>query len=191
MPNKKVTINLAPADRRKEGAAFDFPIAIGILVADDLVSFEPLEGLLLMGELGLDGSLRPIRGALSAALLARDRGMRGILLPAQSAAEAAAVEDIEVYGVSHLSEVVAFLQRDKADAGGESVALTRVPPPRPGELGAGEPAPCDDMSEVRGQQAARTAIEVAVAGGHNLLLTGRPGSARRCSPGGFRRYCRR
>ena len=100
MPNKKITVNLAPADRRKEGAAFDLPIAMGILIAEELVEQGPLDQLLLMGELGLDGSLRPVRGALSAAILARDRGMRGLLLPARSAAEAAVVEDIEVYAAN-------------------------------------------------------------------------------------------
>lgn len=236
MPNKKITVNLAPADRRKEGAAFDLPIAIGILIAEDVVSEDrgsqpidavtageeleapaetssaaedleapaeaalpvdrlddPLEGLLLMGELGLDGSLRPVRGALSAAILARELGMRGILLPAESATEAAAVEDIEVYGASHLSEVVDWLM------GGEKLA--RVMPSATGvvvtggDRGGGEERDgegesdreeseangkgpvdhVDDMRDVRGQQAARAAIEVAVAGGHNVLLTGPPG----------------
>ncbi len=171
MPNKKITVNLAPADRRKEGAAFDLPIAIGILLADGLARLGPLEGLLLMGELGLDGSLRPIRGALSAALLARDQGIRGILLPALSAAEAAAVEDIEVYGASHLGEVVDWM------SGGQP--LERAVPadlPAPGNGGRSSPARCyDDMSDVRGQQTARAAIEIAVAGGHNILLTGPPG----------------
>ncbi len=165
IPNKKITVNLAPADRRKDGAAFDLPIAVGILCADGALSKAPLDRLLLMGELGLDGALRPIRGALSAALLARSLGLRGVLLPAASAAEAAAVTGIEVYGVRHLSEVVAVL----ADGG----QLPRIgskaerPPPR---------APSTvDMSEVRGQPVARVALEVAVAGGHNVLFIGPPG----------------
>ncbi|WP_428265976.1 YifB family Mg chelatase-like AAA ATPase [Haliangium sp.] len=165
MPAKKITVNLAPADRRKSGAAFDLPIALGILVADGVAPPGPCEGLLLMGELGLDGSLRPVRGALSAALLARATGLRGVLLPAASAAEAAVVEDIEVFAISHLRELVEALS-------GEA-ALPRVPSrcPRP----AGGPAPGGDMSEVRGQEMARAALEVAVAGSHNLLLVGPPG----------------
>ncbi|HWN66603.1 MAG TPA: YifB family Mg chelatase-like AAA ATPase, partial [Haliangium sp.] len=163
MPSKKITVNLAPADRRKSGAAFDLPIAAGILIADGVAPPERLDGLLLLGELGLDGSLRSVRGALSAALLARDHGLRGVLLPAGSAAEAAVVEGIEVYGVSHLGEVVAAL-------------LGTAPLPRVGTL---TPPPArathGDMSEVRGQDMARTALEVAVAGGHNLLLCGPPG----------------
>jgi magnesium chelatase family protein len=167
MPSKKITVNLAPADRRKEGAAFDLPIAIGILVADELVSLGPLEGFLLMGELGLDGSLRPIRGALSAALLARDTGMRGVLLPAESAAEAAVVEDIEVYAASHLGEVIAALTQGQP--------LTRVSPAIEPGCSSGSTSRLGDMSEVRGQHEARAALEVAVAGGHNLLLSGPPG----------------
>lgn len=167
LPSKKITVNLAPADRRKEGAAFDLPIAIGILVADEIVSIEPLAGLLLMGELGLDGSLRSIRGALSAALLARDAGMRGVLLPAESAAEAAVVEDIEVYAASHLGEVIAALINRSP--------LPRVKPPEKSTCQSSALATLGDMSEVRGQETARAALEVAVAGGHNLLLTGPPG----------------
>jgi magnesium chelatase family protein len=163
MPSKKITVNLAPADRRKSGAAFDLPIAAGMLVADGVAPAAAIEGLLLLGELGLDGALRPVRGALSAALLARDHGMRGVLLPAASAAEAAVVEGVEIYGVSHLGEVVAAL-RGRAP-------LPRVwPGPWPDA-----PATHGDMSEVRGQELARAALEVAVAGGHNLLLVGPPG----------------
>lgn len=163
MPSKKITVNLAPADRRKSGAAFDLPIAVGILVADELAPATALYDLLLLGELGLDGSLRPVRGALSAALLAREHGMRGLLLPVESAAEAAVVDDIEVYGVSHLGEVVAAMTG--------SAPLPRAaprPPPAPRDA-------CGDMSEVRGQEIARAALEVAVAGGHNLLMVGPPG----------------
>jgi magnesium chelatase family protein len=163
MPSKKITVNLAPADRRKSGAAFDLPIAAGILIADGVAPPLRLDGLLLLGELGLDGSVRSVRGALSAALLARDHGMRGVLLPAGSAAEAAVVEGIEVYGVSHLGEVVAAL------LGTASLPRVAAAPPPPARTAHG------DMSEVRGQDMARAALEVAVAGGHNLLLCGPPG----------------
>jgi magnesium chelatase family protein len=169
MPSKKITVNLAPADRRKNGAAFDLPIAIGILVADDIAAPTPLDGLLVLGELGLDGGLRPIRGALSAALLARNTGMRGVLLPAGSADEVAVVDDIEVYQASHLSEIVAALTA--------SVPLARAAPRAPQSLPAGSRQGVD-MSEVRGQAVARAAIEIAVAGGHNLLLMGPPGNGK-------------
>lgn len=167
MPAKKITVNLAPADRRKEGAAFDLPIAVGILVADQAVALAALAGLLLMGELGLDGSLRPVRGALSAALLARELGLRGVLLPADSAREAAVVEDIEVYAASHLSEVIAALT--------EVAPLTPLPSPDTSTLRESPRAGLADMSDVRGQLAARAALEIAVAGGHNILLAGPPG----------------
>ncbi len=163
MPAKKVTVNLAPADRRKSGAAFDLPIAIGVLEADDLVEPRQLEGILCAGELGLDGRLRPIRGALSAAILARARGLRGVLVPAASAAEAAAVDDLIVYEAEHLGEVVAALR-------GELPLRRHVRGTAPAPSSGGP-----DMSEVRGQVMARAALEIAVAGGHNLLMMGPPG----------------
>jgi magnesium chelatase family protein len=166
LPKRKVTVNLAPADRRKEGAAFDLPIAVGMLTASGEVPLGPLEGLMLMGELGLDGSLRPVRGALSAAILARAQGLRGLLLPAASAPEAAVVEDLEVYGAEHLSEIVAAM----TGAG----TLERVSPHQ--HRGPSRQLSSHgDMSEVRGQASARAALEIAVAGGHNLLLVGPPG----------------
>jgi magnesium chelatase family protein len=163
MPRKKITVNLAPADRRKEGAAFDLPIAIAILVADGLAAASGLQGLMLLGELGLDGALRPVRGALAAALLARERGMRGVLLPVESAGEAAEVAGIEVLAASHIGQVLEAMegrrQLDRAAAHPD-----------------GSPVPSAvDMSDVRGQDAARLALEVAVAGGHNLLMVGAPG----------------
>lgn len=163
MPNRFVTINLAPADRRKVGAALDLPIALSILAASEQVSLRALHGLMVLGELGLDGSVRPVRGALSAALLARELGLRGVIVPAASAAEAAVVEELEVYGVGHLGEVVSAL------SGGRE--LSRVA----SDSGGGRELHYPDLCDVRGQRAARTALEVAVAGGHNLLLTGPPG----------------
>jgi magnesium chelatase family protein len=165
LPRKKITVNLAPADRRKEGASFDLPIAVAILLADGLASTGILDRLLLLGELGLDGALRPVRGALAAALLARELGMRGVLLPAASAREAAEVSGIEVFAADHLRQVF--------DAMTDGKSLARVTASSEG--GSGGPPSSTDMSDVRGQEAARMAIEVAVAGGHNLLMVGAPG----------------
>jgi len=167
LPDKKITINLAPADRRKQGAAFDLPIAVGTLIADDKGGIDGavVDDLIVMGELGLDGDLRPVRGGLSAALLARRKGMRGVLLPAASAADAAVVPGLEVYAVDHFSQVMAALF-DRAP-------LPRYHPAPVVVRGAASLQP--DMSDVRGQWEARAAIEVAVAGGHNLLLIGPPG----------------
>lgn len=164
LPRKKITVNLAPADRRKEGACFDLPIAVAILLADGTEGRAALGGLLLLGELGLDGALRPVRGGLAAALLAREREMRGVLLPTASAAEAAEVDGIEVYAADHMSEVLDAMEGrrplERVTARSRAGAEVRV---------------AGDMSDVRGQDAARMALEVAVAGGHNLLLVGAPG----------------
>ncbi len=165
MPARRITVNLAPADLRKDGAAFDLPIAIGVLVADEQIPAAPFERVMVLGELGLDGSLRPIRGTLSSALLARASGMRGILVPTASAKEAAVVEDLEVFAADSLAELLESL-----DARG---AL-----PRFQASAAPATAPSShrvDMSDVRGQATARRAMEVSVAGGHNLLMTGPPG----------------
>ena len=163
LPNKKVVVNLAPAGRRKDGAALDLPIAMGILIAGQIIATEPIAELLILGELGLDGRLRPTRGALSAALLARQLGIRGVLLPKASAPEAALV-DVEVYAADHLNDIVAAV-RDH---------ITSLRYNRPTTVHT-FPATRGDMSEVRGQSVAKAAIEVAVAGGHNLLMVGPPG----------------
>lgn len=164
MPRKKVTVNLAPADRRKQGAAFDLPIALAVLAAEELIDPALLRGFLILGELGLDGALRSVRGVLSAALLARDLGMRGIIVPTCSASEASDVSGIEIIAVDHISEVIAYCR------GEQTVSTATVSAPA---LISTEQS-CD-MSEIRGQECARMALEVAVAGGHNLLLVGPPG----------------
>jgi len=164
LPNKKVTVNLAPADVRKPSPALDLPIAVGVLVADGLYPPDALDRILVLGELGLDGSLRPVRGALASAMLARSMELRGILLPAASAAEAMVVEGIDVYGATHLAEVIAAL-----------AGAARLPEARPAVRRRPRPVPPLDMSDVRGQGLARAALEIAVAGGHNALLTGPPG----------------
>ena len=164
LPRKKITVNLAPADRRKDGAAFDLPIAVAILIAEETLPRDSVDGLLLMGELGLDGTLRPVRGALAAALLARELGMRGVVLPAASAAAAAQVGGIDVYCADHLGQVLAAF---------EGRGALPQPAADPVRLPAG--AALGDMSDVRGQESVRFALEVAVAGGHNLLMVGAPG----------------
>jgi magnesium chelatase family protein len=163
-PRKKITVNLAPADRRKQGTAFDLPIAVAILAASELQPLGSLHDLMMLGELGLDGSLRPVHGALAAALLARDLGMRGIILPATCSGEAASIDSLEVYAADNLTDVVSAARGERE--------LVRVSPDTEPPLLCHR---CGDMSDVRGQVEARTAIEVAVAGGHNLLMVGPPG----------------
>ena len=163
VPAKKVTVNLAPADVRKVGTAFDLPIALGVLIAEGLFERTALDGLLVLGELGLDGALRPARGVLAAAMLARRRELRGVLVPSASAAEALAVDGLEVHAADHVGEVLQML------TGETSLRRRRGPARAPIQR-----APVD-MAEVRGQATARAAIELAVAGGHNVLLTGPPG----------------
>ena len=165
MPPRRVTVNLAPADRRKDGAAFDLPIALGVLAATQLFQLTAVAGLLLIGELGLDGGLRPVRGVLAAAALARRLGLRGILVPQACAAEACVVDDLEVFAAAHLADVLRALTGEipLPRAAREPVA------PRP------DFDPGGDFAEVRGQGPPRRAMEVAVAGGHNILMYGPPG----------------
>jgi magnesium chelatase family protein len=167
VPLKRVTVNLAPADLRKPGAALDLPIACAVLIGNDEVDGAALDGMLVLGELGLDGTVRKVRGVLAAAMLARERRLRGVIVPAACAAEARVVEGIDVHGVEHLAEVIDALA-------GRRPLPSGVPQPR------AIPAPRAgvDMSEVRGQDLARSAIEIAVAGGHNVLLAGPPGTGK-------------
>ena len=167
VPLKKVTVNLAPADLRKPGSALDLPTALSILIADESYPQSALDGLLVLGELGLDGSIRAVPGVLAAAMLARDKRMRGVLVPDRCAAEALVVDDLEVFGARHLAQVIEAL------AGRAEMPLpTRAPRRRR------RPRRPLDMADVRGQQLARDAIEIAVAGGHNLLLSGPPGTGK-------------
>jgi magnesium chelatase family protein len=160
-PLKRVTVNLAPADIPKSGSAFDLPIALGVLVASDQLPSAPLESLLVVGELGLEGSLRPVRGALPMAVAARAAGCRAMLLPGANVAEASVVEGIEVRGAASLAEVVAFLRGERE---------LPVHKADPAVLLAERAGDCVDFADVRGQGAAKRAFEVAAAGAHNVFM---------------------
>jgi len=162
-PNRRVTVSLAPASLRKSGAGLDLPIAIGILAAAGALGDASLEGLALLGELALDGRLRPVRGALALALAVRDAGCQRLIVPLGSAAEAALAPNLEVLCSEGLAEVALHLR--------EGAPLPRAVP---ADL-SGEPAGLPDLCEVRGQERAKAALEAAAAGGHALLLRGAPG----------------
>ena len=170
IPGKQITINMAPADIRKEGSAYDLTIAVGILAASEQIKSDEVSKYIIMGELSLDGELRPIKGTLPIAIKAKQEGFKGVILPDANAKEAAVVDGLEVYGVSTLKQAINFFNGkqdlEKTTIDIEQEFLTRLDDIE------------FDFNDVKGQENIKRALEIAASGGHNVILIGPPGAGK-------------